>query len=76
MNPATDFLYASPSFWGGAAQIIDFGDTLTVYNRSASPNEADARALWSDWMLVGMDIRAAIESQLEMTNKSDRARLG
>lgn len=36
------------------------GATLSVYNESPFPSEADARALASDWSVVGEDIRTAI----------------
>ncbi|WLD14745.1 hypothetical protein [Planctellipticum variicoloris] len=41
--------------------MLDFGDTLTVYNTSASPDEADAMALRMDFEAVGADLRLAIE---------------
>lgn len=53
------FLFARPSFLEGLARIFDFGNTLTEYNRSRTPQEADARALASDWLMVGEDIANA-----------------
>jgi hypothetical protein len=37
------------------------GGTFDEYNESATPGEADARALWGDWAVVGEDMRIAIE---------------
>lgn len=53
-------LFARPSLWEGIARIFDFGNTLTEYNRSATPHDADARALAADWHVVGEDLRNAI----------------
>ena len=57
---STDFLFAQPSFLGGMASTLDIGATLTVYNESRSPAEADAKALASDWHMVGEDIKGAL----------------
>ena len=52
-------LCARPSFWEGAARIFDFGGTLNHYNYSRSEEEADYRAILSDWRNVGNDLRIA-----------------
>ena len=61
MNTRTTFLFAQPSFLEGVARILDFGNTLNVYNESSSTAEADARALSADFCAVGDDIRLAME---------------
>jgi hypothetical protein len=53
-------LFANPSFWGGTAQIMDLGNTMLVYNESATPAQADYVAIKNDWMIVGDDLRHAI----------------
>ena len=58
----TDYLFATPSFLSGMASVLDIGSTLTHYNTSDSPEEADARAIASDWAMVGQDIRSAISA--------------
>ena len=55
-------LFARPSALGGLASILDFGDTLTEYNTANSPEQADVLALWSDWLAVGDDMRAALRA--------------
>lgn len=57
----TDYLYARPSFLEGMGRIFDFGGTMTVFNTSRTPEEADVRALGDDWRTVGADLRAAVE---------------
>lgn len=58
---SSDFLFAMPSFIGGISRILDFGSTLNVYNDSQNEEEADFKASYSDWYLVGSDIKGAIE---------------
>lgn len=55
------FLFARPSFCGGIAGLLDFGNTLSVYNVSPTPRQADYLALKSDWVAVGYDLRRAIK---------------
>lgn len=61
MRASTHFLYALPSFWGGWARILDLTGTLTEYNRSVTPKQADFFALKSDWLVVGDDLCDAYE---------------
>lgn len=58
----TDFLYSSPSFLSGAASVLDIGATFTRFNTSATGEEADARAMWSDWAVVGQDLIEAAKN--------------
>ena len=62
VRASSHYLYALPSFWGGWARIVDFGDTLTEYNRSRDGAEADFLALRADWCVVGDDIAEAYET--------------
>jgi len=55
------FLFARPSFAVGVAQILDFGNTLFVYNESNTPEQADYMATKNDWVAVGGDLRSALE---------------
>ena len=55
------FLFAMPRFAVGVGRLIDFGATLTEYNQSFSPAEADAIAIAQDWHAVGDDLRDAEE---------------
>lgn len=58
---STDFLYARPSFFEGAARVLDFTGTLTEYNQSITPDQADAIALRMDWAMVGQDLKNAMD---------------
>lgn len=56
----TDFLFAIPSFWSGVARSIDLFGLFTEYNESPHGAMADARALSSDWYIVGEDLVGAM----------------
>jgi len=56
----TDFLFAQPSFASGAARLVDIWGQFDEYNSSPSGAEADAKALASDWIIVGQDIFDAL----------------
>lgn len=69
-NDDTCFLFAEPSFLGGMASALDIGGTLVVYNESRSAQEADFRAVASDWAVTGKDIRANIEKLQQENTQS------
>lgn len=58
----TDFLFAKPSAVSGAGRVIDLLGTFDRYNLSPTPEEADARALFSDWLAVGRDLLCAMNA--------------
>lgn len=61
METTTDFLFARPSALEGIGRILDFAGSYNQYNTSPTPEEADARAIRSDFEAVGRDLRAACE---------------
>lgn len=56
----TLFLCANSSWLHGAARVLDLGGTFDAYNSSESSDEADAKALSSDWSIMGEDLQGAI----------------
>ncbi len=72
MGQYSQFLFARPSFLEGAARILDFGDTLSEYNRSPTEADADFNALYSDWLAVGDDLRNAVK-RYEREQEQQRA---
>jgi hypothetical protein len=64
MNNNEEFglLFATPSFLEGAARSLDLGDTITEYNSSRTPSEADFLGLRSDWRAVGEDFDAVLSA--------------
>lgn len=71
---SSDFLFAVPNFITGVARLLDFGSTLNVYNTSDSEEEADEKATYSDWYMVGSDIKGAMEEydRLEQEETSEK----
>lgn len=65
----SDFLFAQPSFASGAARMLDLWGRFDEYNQNHSGAESDARAIASDWAVVGQDIYYALE-QYESELKS------
>jgi hypothetical protein len=54
------FLYADPSFLSGFGRALDLHGLYDSYNASATPLEADTRALAADWIVVGQDLQDAM----------------
>ncbi len=63
MESNTYELFAESSFWEGFARVLDLGGNLSMFNESNSPDEADCRAIKSDWQIIGKDLAGAIESE-------------
>ena len=56
----TDYLFAAPSFLSGVARLLDLSGRFDVYNDSDDEALADARAIYSDWRMVGQDLAGAM----------------
>ena len=56
----TDYLFAMPSFLTGVARLLDLSGRFDVYNDSSDEAVADARAIYSDWRMVGQDLAGAM----------------
>ena len=61
----SDYLYAQPSFLEGMARIVDFGNTLSEFNESLTPVQANNIALTTDWQAVFADVRLAMSRVAE-----------
>lgn len=57
----SDFLFARPSFLGGASRVLDLFGTLQEYNRSHTPEIADQRAMLSDIEAIGADFKQVLK---------------
>ena len=58
----TDFLFSTPSFWEGVGSSVAIAGNYYGFNRSRTPNEADYRAIFSDFAVTGKDIVDAANS--------------
>ncbi|MGA2920080.1 MAG: hypothetical protein ABSE28_03180 [Candidatus Sulfotelmatobacter sp.] len=66
----SDFLVASPSFASGAGRLLDWYGLYDSYNVSRSGQEADAKAMFADWRMVGEDLNnALVEFEVEQPVK-------
>ena len=70
---STDFLYARPSLLSGWARLLDLAGQFDDYNRSATPAEADLRAIRSDWIITGEDLARAIAAYRAQLDQDDAA---
>jgi hypothetical protein len=61
----SDFLVSTPSFASGAGRLLDWYGLYDGYNVSRSGREADAKAMFADWRVVGEDINDAM-SEVEL----------
>ena len=57
----SDFLFARPSFLGGAARVVDLLGTLLEYNNPPTPEIADQRAMFDDFQAIGTDLEQVIK---------------
>ena len=57
----TDFLFSSPSFLNGIARTIDIFGSLTEYNISETPDEADTQAIMNDGRAIQKDLSQAFQ---------------
>lgn len=55
----TDFLLPKDNFWVGMGSVLNLSGRYFTYNYSKSDNEADFKAILSDWQNVGRDIEKA-----------------
>lgn len=65
MSNLSGILYSQPSFLEGVSRILDFSNSLNEYNISASPEEADSDAFWSDTIVTGSDFRSILNNLRE-----------
>ena len=54
-------LFANPSMTEGMARVLDILGSHDIYNEDLTPQEADRRALYSDWASVGDHLVLAAE---------------
>lgn len=55
----TGFLFEKTGFWKGVGSIFGFCGDYYEFNTSNTHDEADKKALKSDWQNIGEDIKFA-----------------
>jgi len=58
----TDFLFSEGSVDLGAGSVLDLTGSYFSYNLSPNGQEADRRALASDWGVIGQELNKAISA--------------
>ena len=61
MPTMTDFLFSNPSFFSGAASVLDLFGIYDEYNVSRTGSEADQKAIYNDWKSIGQDLKTACD---------------
>lgn len=54
-------LFSNPSFIEGMSRTFDILGNQDIYNEDLTPEEADRKALFSDWASVGDHLISAAE---------------
>lgn len=65
------FLFASFGFFEGMGRVVDLTGTMVDYNSSPTIEEADNRAIISDWQTVGDDLRNVMNSYAKNQKTED-----
>ncbi len=68
MNRLIALLFARPSFIEGMGRMMDFHGSMSEYNYSSEGHTADNRAIRSDWLRIGADMRFAM-SEFDRGNR-------
>ena len=63
----TDFLFSKCTFWRGVGSVLNVPGNFYEFNTSNTSEEADNKALISDWENVGKDIKDA-QKKIEKEN--------
>lgn len=66
------FLFADPSFVRGMATVLDLGGTLVSFNQSLTPEQADYRAMVSDWAAIGLELESAAHVVTSKAEKEEK----
>jgi hypothetical protein len=65
----TDFLLPKRNFWSGFSSVLSIFGESNQFNTSESGEEADYKALQSDWEMVGQDIRKSMYEEIKMSDR-------
>lgn len=63
----TDSLFPKRNFWSGFSSVFSVFGNQNKFNTSKSGQEADYKALKSDWGMIGKDIQNAMNSDFKLT---------
>ena len=66
----TSFLLPTNNFFVGLGSVLNLSGSYFIYNYSDSNEEADSKALFSDWNNIGNDFKIA-EKNFKKSNKKE-----
>ena len=59
---SSDFLFTNPTFVVGMGSVLNLKGNFFPFSYSSGPDEADIRALYSDFGVTGEDLHTALKS--------------
>lgn len=68
------FSFKRPSFFKGMGSVLNIYTNSYKHSHPEKGLEADAKAIKSDWIVVGQDIRNAIKISTKRKNKITKRR--
>ena len=54
------YQFKRPSFFEGMARVLDLGHSMTLRKVKVSGPAADAKAIASDWEMLGQDLKSVM----------------
>lgn len=70
----TDYLFPKSNFITGAGTIFNVAGNTFSFNRSESGEEADFRAIESDWGVIGLDLKKVM-TEITVKNVKENPQL-
>lgn len=67
----TDFLFPNSSFITGMGSVFDLTGNYYSFNTSKTPEQADFKAIESDWGVVGDDIKKSVDEMKKQLANQD-----
>lgn len=61
----TTYLLSNKGFISGVSAILDRSSVISRYNTSFSEDDADKKAIFTDWIMTGNDLKAALKQFCE-----------
>jgi hypothetical protein len=58
----TDFLYPTNGFLIGVGNVLNLAGNYYSFNYSSTDEEADSKAIESDWGMIGQDIHKVYDT--------------
>ena len=71
-SPTFRLIRNKPSFLEGFFGLINFKDVIEHYNASDTEQEADIKAITSDWDAIGIDMRNITNTNTHLQLKHGR----